>query len=314
MTGRYNKFRHGFDSSKDREYVDRGFGAGDYGYGYRSTTGNKIKEPVVTKMGKPEALPFMPRKFDTELISMYDPASFELVISEKAYEKMWNYVDICPEEVGWFGTIEPIKDKDGNIQPGKFFLKDVYMVGQEVSSVETDMSVDDLSEFMQNILDSYPDEEAVEIVNSIRLWGHSHVKMGVSPSTTDNNTMSQFGQNIKDYMLRIIANKKGEFKVDLWYYEYYIIATDIPWRVATPANDALRKEIFEEMKTKVYKTRYESYWESRDRESKKTKGSKPTRLFGFGYPDEYEDDGDDFSDIIVDKLPEKSSGKKGSKK
>lgn len=60
----------------------------------------------------------------------------------------------------------------------------------------------------------------------VRLHGHSHVNMGVTPSGVDNNMISRMMSYISDYYIQLIVNLREEFTINLFdkasniiYYE-----------------------------------------------------------------------------------------------
>ena len=56
----------------------------------------------------------------------------------------------------------------------------------------------------------------MDIWNNICLWGHSHVNMGVLPSSQDNKQLDFFLKNMKEgIFIRYIGNKKGEIGLQI---------------------------------------------------------------------------------------------------
>lgn len=60
----------------------------------------------------------------------------------------------------------------------------------------------------------------------VRLHGHSHVNMGVTPSGVDNNMISRMMSYVSDYYIQLIVNLREEFTINLFdkisniiYYE-----------------------------------------------------------------------------------------------
>lgn len=141
-----------------------------------------------------------------------------IVISREALIKMYHYVDKCTEEVGWMGTAY----RDGK----EIFIHDVYLFDQEVHATTTEITPQGLSDFAAELLQS---EEGMEIWNNLKMWGHSHVNMGVTPSGQDDKQMETFKEGGHDWFIRLIANKKGELKIDLYNYESGVIYIDLPW-------------------------------------------------------------------------------------
>lgn len=142
----------------------------------------------------------------------------DVMINPIALAKMQLFVNTCDKEVGWLGTV--IKNKNS------YVIQDVYLFEQEVASTTTEITPEGLSKFAEHILTL---ENGVEIWNNIRLWGHSHVNMSVSPSGQDDDQMNSFSNIGNNWFIRIIANKNGDFKVDVYDYEHGIEFIDVPW-------------------------------------------------------------------------------------
>jgi hypothetical protein len=149
-----------------------------------------------------------------------------IIISKEALTKMYHYVQECADEIGWLGTAY----KQGR----EILIADVYLFDQEVHATTTEITPQGLATFAENILQR---EDGVEIWNNLKMWGHSHVNMGVTPSGQDDKQMETFAEGGHDWFIRLIANKKGELKVDLYDYEHGIIFTDLPWEEQETAEE-----------------------------------------------------------------------------
>jgi hypothetical protein len=149
-----------------------------------------------------------------------------IVISKKALVQMFIYVDKCSEEIGWMGTA--YRDEK------QITIDDVYLFDQEVHSTTTEITPEGLSDFATELLNQ-PD--GMDIWNNLKMWGHSHVRMGVTPSGQDDKQMETFQDGGHDWFIRLIANKNGELKVDLYDYENGIIYLDLPWYAEESAEE-----------------------------------------------------------------------------
>lgn len=141
-----------------------------------------------------------------------------VMISKNALKKMNIYIDECSEEIGWLGTAYKVN--------GVYFIDDVLLFEQEVHSTTTEITPEGLSEFGEEILVS---EGGVDLWNSIKVWGHSHVNMSTFSSGQDDSQMKVFSDCGHDFFIRIIGNKKGELKVDLYNFETGVIYNNVPW-------------------------------------------------------------------------------------
>lgn len=156
-----------------------------------------------------------------------------VIISKIALTKMKLFVDKCADEIGWLGTA---------IREDKLvYIDDVYLFDQEVHSTTTEITPEGLSDFAVEVLEM---PNGMEVWNNLRVWGHSHVQMGVSPSLQDDNQMETFKEGGHPWFIRIIANKKGELKIDMYDYEHSLIYLDLPWEgVESEEEEAIHDKI-----------------------------------------------------------------------
>lgn len=143
-----------------------------------------------------------------------------VIISSVAMNKMRIYVNESEDEIGWLGFVEKVDETTYNIS-------DVMLFEQEVHSSTTEISPENLVTIGTELIKSGND--GVKKVNSLRLWGHSHVDMSVNPSGQDNDQMDIFKENNCDWFVRIIANKKSQLKVDVFNYKSGLDFINVPW-------------------------------------------------------------------------------------
>jgi hypothetical protein len=152
-------------------------------------------------------------------------------ISNNALTKMHHYVDQCNDEIGWLGT--------AYMEGHEIIVEDVFLFDQEVHSTTTEITPQGLADFATNLLMK---ENGMETWNNMRVWGHSHVRMGVTPSGQDDKQMETFKDGGHEWFLRIIANKNGELKIDLYHYGHGIIYLDLPWEIQETEAELLINE------------------------------------------------------------------------
>jgi hypothetical protein len=150
-----------------------------------------------------------------------------ILISKQALSKMFLYVDECAEEIGWLGTAYKREKKE-------IYIHDVYLFDQEVHATTTEITPEGLSTFAEEIMQS---PTGLDIWNNLKIWGHSHVRMGVTPSQQDDKQMEMFQQGGHDWFLRLIANKIGEIKIDMYNYDQGLIYLDLPWEMEESAEE-----------------------------------------------------------------------------
>lgn len=131
------------------------------------------------------------------------------------------FVDECSQEIGWLATVKELGDNT-------YVIDDALLFSQQVHATTCEISADSLQEFGMKLLE---EENGVDLWNSVRVWGHSHVNMAVSPSPQDNNQMEVFNSNGTPYFIRIIANKKGELKIDFFDYAKGLTFIDVQWNM-----------------------------------------------------------------------------------
>jgi hypothetical protein len=132
------------------------------------------------------------------------------------------YIEGCAYEIGWLCAAK--RDDAGNI-----FIYDAFLFRQDVHHTTTEITPEGLTEFATDLL-TLPN--GMELWNDIKAWGHSHVNMGVTPSGQDDKQMRDFANVGFPWFIRIIGNKKGDMRVDLWDYAARIEYSNLEWEVA----------------------------------------------------------------------------------
>jgi len=194
------------------------------------------------------ALPFRTDKGKPEFTVSFNP---KMIISQEALSKQQTLVSIAGHEISWFGAVEKVKSD-------VFRLYDIFLPEQRVSGGETDASGKGINRIVTDLLKNMtPKANAIKIIRELRFWGHSHVNMGVEPSSQDNAQMKTFGQGGKlapSYMFRGIFNKNGKVIIDMWHYKKGIIIKNLNWvpEAVVMDNDPLIQEYLE--KVQVFKT------------------------------------------------------------
>lgn len=170
--------------------------------------------------------PFKPHYAHTRAELIFDPPAPTVYMTPDAYKRMCLYVELAPKEVGWLGTV--IKRPNGD-----FLIEEVFLVEQEVTPTETELSVQGTEKLILELLED--GDPGLEKSNKLHFWGHSHVRMGTSPSGTDESTMQRFAREGHEYYLRGIFNKLGRGCFDVYYYNLGYRLLDVPWAVMDPA-------------------------------------------------------------------------------
>ena len=143
-----------------------------------------------------------------------------VIFNPNALIKMKLFIDECSDEIGWLGT--------ATRQHDLIYVHDVLLFPQEVHSTTTEITPEGLSEFGERLLQQ---ANGMEVWNAIQVWGHSHVKMAVNPSGQDNDQMITFQKGGHDWFLRIIGNKDGDLRIDLYDYANAVIYSNLSWDI-----------------------------------------------------------------------------------
>lgn len=163
-----------------------------------------------------------------------------------AKRKMDLIIHSVTTEIGWLGFVERLPDNE-------YLITDVVVPKQEVNGGTCEITEDGLVELADSILS---EEGGLEKVNTMRLWGHSHANMGTSPSGQDNTQMEIFTKNVKDFFIRLIANKKGEYNFTVYEYDRNLITEEAPTEIVTDDDEALKAEIKETVAKNVKELTY----------------------------------------------------------
>jgi hypothetical protein len=162
---------------------------------------------------------------------------------------MWYYVKGCNDEIGWLGTVTRYDDNN-------WIINDTLLFEQQVAATTCEITPEGLAKVAEEILQK-PD--GMEIYNSIRLWGHSHVNMGVSPSGQDNDQMKTFKDTGSPWFIRVIANKSGDMEFTLYDFANSLSFADVPWQILLDYS-VTEDEINTEIKAKVSKLYGSGNW------------------------------------------------------
>jgi hypothetical protein len=120
----------------------------------------------------------------------YENCKANVLITPEAYRKIVTLVTEFSSEVAWHGTVSR-----SDISINEFTIEDVFVYPQEVtgSTVNTDQ------EEYTKWLYALPDDT----FNQIRMQGHSHVNMSVSPSGVDDRHRQQILEQLESDMFYI---------------------------------------------------------------------------------------------------------------
>lgn len=165
-------------------------------------------------------------KLDATPEKFLDPLSFKekytlgptninkqnVYITTSAYLKMLSYVFKSEKEIAWHGTVLT----DFKKYPDKYFITDVFLYPQTISGTTVTTDQTKYNDWTTNLDDN--------TFNNMRLQGHSHVNMAVSPSAVDTTFMEDLIHTFHngEFYIFMIMNKKQDL-----YFCIYDTANNI---------------------------------------------------------------------------------------
>lgn len=138
-----------------------------------------------------------------------DDRKSHLIFSPEAYIKTKALVEYFTTEVQWHGIVERIKDSSN------FRVHDIMIFPQTVTSTTVDADQEEYEKWLDGL--------SCDEFNALRLHGHSHNTMGVTPSSTDREyrkkLISSMGTPTCDddlFYIFMIFNNKGEWSAEIY--------------------------------------------------------------------------------------------------
>lgn len=153
-------------------------------------------------------------------VVLLDTQPPKIIINFDALLEMKAYIENCEYEIGWLGRVQ---EHDGTL-----FITETYLFDQEVNETTTEISPEGLQAFAEELMQ---EADGVQKWNEVRVWGHSHVYMSTQPSRQDDRQMDEFSRGGHPYVIRLIANKKGELRLDYFDFKQNVIFLNVPWDV-----------------------------------------------------------------------------------
>lgn len=187
-----------------------------------------------------------------------------LTMTTEAYAKMISLVHGCDSEVAWHGLVQRGEGEN------EYVIYDILVYPQEVTgaTVTTDQ------EKYQDWLMEHDDET----FNNIRMQGHSHVNMGVTPSSVDTALYDRILEQLDDSMFYIfmIWNKKSDRTIKIYDLRENVMfeTKDVDFRIEglsewyEDAMNNLSKKTYQTTQTAGKNT--PKVWENKVKESPKS--------------------------------------------
>ena len=160
-------------------------------------------------------------------------------LTSAAYNKTVALITEFTDEVAWHGSVNRCGERE-------FIIEDIFVYPQQVTGSTVTTDQDDYTNWLYGLHD--------DTFNKIRLQGHSHVNMGVSPSGVDDNHRSQILQQLESDMFYIfmIWNKSMSIHTLIYDMANNILYENKDVDVRLMTDDSV-VEFIEDAKTKVKK-------------------------------------------------------------
>lgn len=129
----------------------------------------------------------------------------ELKFTEIAWLKMQTLIQNFDKEVAWHGVVLR-GDND------EYIVKDILVYPQKVEAATVESDDEKYPLWYGQLVDQ------PEVFNNLRLQGHSHVNMGVTPSSTDLAYYKELLADVPEdsFYVFIIMNKKGDKTIKIY--------------------------------------------------------------------------------------------------
>ena len=156
---------------------------------------------------------------------------------------MTHIVKVHDKEIAWHGVVE-------RRPKNQYLVQDILIYPQTVTGVTVDADTDEYPKWLI---------ENRDLINKMRLQGHSHVNMGVTPSSTDEQYYAELSAQVSDFYIFIILNKSGAVYTRLYDFENGIEYEAVPVKILSKLRIETEKEIEKYVKTKTYVNTYFKY-------------------------------------------------------
>jgi len=163
-------------------------------------------------------------------------------LTMEAYHKIVTLVTEFANEVGWHGTVQRVSDNE-------FIIQDIFVYPQEVTASTVNTDQEAYTQWLYELGD--------DVFNNIRMHGHSHNNMSVSPSGVDNIHRQQILNQLETdmYYIFMIWNKSLQVHTLVYDMARNILYEDTDVEIKLLGVEGL-DEFLANAKTKVQKLRH----------------------------------------------------------
>lgn len=172
----------------------------------------------------------------------------------EAWTKMFMIIRQFDKEVAWHGVCER-HDSDGK---HGYLIKDILVYPQTVTGTTVEMDTEEYAKWVQANLEDPRFEQ-------IHMQGHSHVRMGVTPSGTDINHQKEILEYLEGdgYYIFMIYNKDLKSNYKIYDYGKNIMFEDtdigVSFAEGVVGLDEFMTDAKAQVKTRSYSTANSSY-------------------------------------------------------
>lgn len=155
----------------------------------------------------------------------------KIAVDERAFEWIRAIVELHDTEVGFFACVDKNAD---NV----YFIRNVeYPKQYLVNGGTCEMDREGQALLMVKLINEGREAD----IGKMKVWGHSHVNMSVGPSKQDDDQALQFAKEHAegDFMIRLIANKKGDMNFALFDFKSNMIFEDVEYSVSCTDSAAI---------------------------------------------------------------------------
>ena len=184
------------------------------------------------------SLSFDLKDFLQEKVKERMPVAPSVIISDEAYDKMFAIVDECAVELAWHGVVEKV---DQN-----YIITDILVYPQEIAATTVDAIEDKYGDWLLALED--------DVFNNLRMQGHSHVNMGITPSSVDETYYKELLAQVEDYYIVLIVNKSRKAMVRLYDIANNLIVSDLELQKQSSVDNSSWAK--EQLKTYTVKKTY----------------------------------------------------------
>jgi len=135
-----------------------------------------------------------------QVIKKANQNNIEIFFTADAWIKLTSLVEAITTECAVHGTV--IR------QDSTFIIDDIFIYPQFVLPAFVEINEPKYVPW----LDSLPNDT----FNRMRFQCHSHVNMGATPSGTDTSTYQSFIENVTDFYIFMVLNKKNDYSIFLY--------------------------------------------------------------------------------------------------